>query len=156
LFLQLVSLFVAKNFTKNESFKILAMLLSSAVVIDNGTGYSKIGFAGNTHPNFIIPTVIACRSQSYNIPNTGRMPIDMDFFIGDEALNATNYSIRYPVRHGVVEDWNLMERFLEHSIFKYLRIEPEDHNFLMTESPLNTPENREYLAEVMFESFNVP
>ncbi|KRX26515.1 Actin-related protein 3 [Trichinella nelsoni] len=93
--------------------------------------YSKIGFAGNTHPNFIIPTVIACRSQSYNIPNTGRMPIDMDFFIGDEALNATNYSIRYPVRHGVVEDWNLMERFLEHSIFKYLRIEPEDHNFLM-------------------------
>ncbi|KRX38749.1 Actin-related protein 3 [Trichinella nativa] len=118
--------------------------------------YSKIGFAGNTHPNFIIPTVIACRSQSYNIPNTGRMPIDMDFFIGDEALNATNYSIRYPVRHGVVEDWNLMERFLEHSIFKYLRIEPEDHNFLMTESPLNTPENREYLAEVMFESFNVP
>ena len=28
--------------------------------------------------------------------------------------------------------------------------------FLQTESPLNTPENREYLAEIMFESFNVP
>lgn len=25
-----------------------------------------------------------------------------------------------------------------------------------TEPPLNTPENREYLAEIMFESFNVP
>ena len=63
---------------------------------------------------------------------------------------------QYPVRHGIVEDWDLMERFLEQSIFKYLRAEPEDHHFLLTEPPLNTPENREYTAEIMFESFNVP
>lgn len=25
-----------------------------------------------------------------------------------------------------------------------------------TEPPLNTPENREYLAEIMFETFNIP
>lgn len=49
-----------------------------------------------------------------------------------------------------------MERFLEQCIFKYLRAEPEDHYFLLTEPPLNTPENREYTAEIMFESFNVP
>lgn len=49
-----------------------------------------------------------------------------------------------------------MERFLGHCIFKYLRAEPEDHHFLLTEPPLNTPENREYMAEIMFESFNVP
>lgn len=39
-----------------------------------------------------------------------------------------------------------MERFLEQCIFKYLRAEPEDHYFLLTEPPLNTPENREYTA----------
>lgn len=55
-----------------------------------------------------------------------------------------------------MEDWDLMERFLEQCIFKYLRAEPEDHHFLLTEPPLNTPENREYTAEIMFESFNVP
>lgn len=27
---------------------------------------------------------------------------------------------------------------------------------MQTEPPLNTPENREYTAEIMFESFNVP
>lgn len=27
---------------------------------------------------------------------------------------------------------------------------------VQTEPPLNTPENREYTAEIMFESFNVP
>ena len=45
---------------------------------------------------------------------------------------------------------------MEQTIFKYLRAEPEDHYFLLTEPPLNTPENREYTAEIMFESFNVP
>lgn len=71
---------------------------------------------------------------------------------------------------------------MEQVIFKYLRAEPEDHYFLLvsaaflltlpvscqllselrhcvfvqTEPPLNTPENREYTAEIMFESFNVP
>ena len=44
---------------------------------------------------------------------------------------------------------------MEQVIFKYLRAEPEDHYFLLTEPPLNTPENREYTAEIMFESFNV-
>ena len=45
---------------------------------------------------------------------------------------------------------------MEQVIFKYMRAEPEDHYFLLTEPPLNTPENREYTAEIMFESFNVP
>ena len=63
---------------------------------------------------------------------------------------------QYPVRHGMVEDWDLMEKFMEQCIFKYLRAEPEDHHFLLTEPPLNTPENREYTAEIMFESFNIP
>ena len=56
------------------------------------------------------------------------------------------FLLQYPVRHGLVEDWDLMERFLEQCIFKYLRAEPEDHYFLLTEPPLNTPENREYTA----------
>ena len=29
-------------------------------------------------------------------------------------------------------------------------------SLVQTEPPLNTPENREYLAEIMFETFNVP
>jgi actin-related protein 3 len=49
-----------------------------------------------------------------------------------------------------------MERVWAHCIFKYLRSDPEDHYFCLTEPPLNPPENREFLAEVMFESFNVP
>jgi actin-related protein 3 len=72
------------------------------------------------------------------------------------VLIIMDFYLQYPVRHGMVEDWDLMEKFMEQCIFKYLRAEPEDHYFLLTEPPLNTPENREYTAEIMFESFNIP
>ena len=39
---------------------------------------------------------------------------------------------------------------------RYLRVDSEDHNFVLTEPPLNPPENRETAAEIMFETFNVP
>lgn len=131
-----------------------------AVVIDNGTGYTKMGYAGNTEPQFIVPSAIAVKeTASVGGKSTqwiGKGVEDLDFYIGDEALSATSYAVKWPIRHGIVDDWDLMERFWEQAIFKYLRSEPEDHYFLLTEPPLNTPENREYTAEIMFESFNVP
>lgn len=71
-----------------------------------------------------------------------------DFYI-DPQFIIPIYLFQYPVRHGLVEDWDLMERFLKQCIFKYLRAEPEDHYFLLTEPPLNTPENREYTAGLL-------
>ena len=131
-----------------------------AAVLDIGTGYSKLGFAGNKEPQWIIPSAIAVKETAkigdQASTRVGKGVEDLDFYIGDEALNATGYSVKYPVRQGMVEDWDLMEKFIGQSIFKYLRCEPEDHYFLLTEPPLNTPENREYTAEIMFETFNVP
>jgi len=132
-----------------------------ACVIDVGTGYTKMGYAGNKEPQFIIPSAIAVKDTAKVGDEAHRRLTrgveDLDFYIGDEAMEQkTPYAIKYPVRHGLVEDWDLMERYLEQCIFKYLRAEPEDHYFLLTEPPLNTPENREYTAEIMFESFNVP
>lgn len=131
-----------------------------AIVIDNGTGYTKLGYAGNKEPQFIIPSTIAIKEGmkvgDQALRRLTRGIDDLDFFIGDEASEASGYLLKYPIRHGIVEDWDLMERYWEQCIFKYLRAEPEDHYFLLTEPPLNTPENREYTAEIMFESFNVP
>ena len=35
-----------------------------AVVIDNGTGYTKLGYAGNTEPQHIIPSCIAVKESA--------------------------------------------------------------------------------------------
>jgi actin-related protein 3 len=130
-----------------------------AVVIDNGTGYTKMGYAGNSEPSYIIPTVIASAEEGKTTGSGSSNPTgieDLNFMIGDDALNNKTYQIYYPVRHGLVDNWTHMEKFWQMSIFKYIRCEPEDHYFLLTEPPLNPPENREYTAEIMFETFNVP
>jgi len=113
-----------------------------AVVIDNGTGYTKMGFAGNCEPQYIVPTVIATQEgKGAQKAATQKKGVeDLDFFIGDEAFaNSKTYDLFYPVRHGQVDNWTHMELFWEQCIFKYLRCEPEDHYFLLTEPPLNAP-----------------
>ncbi|PJF16971.1 Actin-like protein [Paramicrosporidium saccamoebae] len=105
-----------------------------------------MGYAGNSSPQFVIPTTIATRPKD-----------DFDFYIGDEAQQASKtHSLHYPIRHGQVESWDLMESYWQHCFFRHLRCDPEEHAVLLTEPPLNAPENREFTAEIMFESFNVP
>ena len=66
-----------------------------AAVIDCGTGYTKLGYAGNTEPQFIIPSAIATRDGKIGTTGAGKIP-DLDFFIGDEALSpsAANYFVK--------------------------------------------------------------
>ncbi|KXG30554.1 hypothetical protein SORBI_3004G203500 [Sorghum bicolor] len=147
-----------------------------AVVIDNGTGYTKMGFAGNVEPCFITPTVVAVNDSfsssgqpaargapargNWLAQHSAGVMADLDFYIGEEALArsraSTSHSLSYPIRNGQVENWDTMERFWQQCIFNYLRCDPEDHYFLLTESPLTAPETREYTGEIMFETFNVP
>jgi actin-related protein 3 len=135
-----------------------------AVVIDNGTGYTKMGFAKNVEPSHVVPTCVASTSGKTTTGATasaagsrmGAMD-DLDFLIGDDALRASgSRDVTWPIRHGTVENWEAMEKFWEASLCRHMRCDPEDHYFLLTEPPLNPPENREYTAEIMFESFNVP
>jgi len=64
--------------------------------------------------------------------------------------------VNYPIQHGIVDNWDNMEKYWQRCMYQYLNCDPEEHYILLTEPPLNTPENREYTAEVMFETFNVP
>jgi actin-related protein 3 len=91
-----------------------------------------MGYSGNNDPQFIIPTAIGTR-ESQKQGNLSKKGIDdLDFFIGDEAMaNSKTYTVSYPIRHGQVENWDLMEKFHQACIFQYLRCEPEDHAFLL-------------------------
>lgn len=115
-----------------------------------------MGYSGNTEPNYIIPTIIS--TSTPGIGGKVKDCDDLDFFIGYDALSMSkkNYNINYPIKHGIVSDWDNMEKYINGCIYRCLRADPERHFCLLTEPPLNTPENREYTAEIMFETFNVP
>lgn len=67
--------------------------------------------------------------------------------IFEKCVSLTTVSVcfllQWPIRHGIVEDWDLMERFMEQVIFKYLRAEPEDHYFLLVSE--NRPQYNPHL-----------
>jgi len=133
------------------------MSIKPVAVIDNGTGYTKMGFSGNCEPNYIIPTAISVKQDVGAVGKSNGGIEDLDYFIGNEAMaNTATHQIKYPIRHGLIDDWDAMEKLWTRCIFQYLRCEPEEHYVMLTEPPLNTPENRETTAEIMFETFNVP
>ena len=68
----------------------------------------------------------------------------MDVFIGDEAYKHTQtHDLKYILRSGQISDWEAMEQYWHSSIHHYLKCEPENHRFILTEPPMNPPENRE-------------
>lgn len=85
---------------------------SKIVVIDNGTGYTKMGYAGNTEPAFDIPTLIAETGTDRNSSWTGsnkKICDTLDFCIGDDARNLyRSHKVVNPIESGIVRNWDLM------------------------------------------------
>jgi centractin len=84
--------------------------------------------------------------------------LENDLFLGKFAdENRGLLSIRYPMEHGIVNDWNDMEKIWQHVYSKnQLNANSEEHPVLLTEAPLNPRRNREKAAEIFFETFNAP
>jgi len=83
------------------------VLTNQPVVIDNGSGTIKAGFAGQDHPKCFFPSFVG-RPKHIRVMAGA---LEGDVFIGRRAQEFRGLlKIKYPMEHGIVTDWDDMER----------------------------------------------
>lgn len=126
------------------------------VVIDNGSGVIKAGFAGTDKPKVVFRSCVGRVKHTRVMP--GGALEGNDLFIGSKVEEHRGaLKLSYPLENGIVENWADMEKIWSYLYTKdSLNVASEEHSVLLTEAPLNPVQNREKAAEIFFEGFNVP
>ncbi|MEE6483789.1 hypothetical protein FKM82_013655 [Ascaphus truei] len=124
-----------------------------AVIFDNGSGFCKGGRSGENSPQSVFPTVIGRSKAKSTVMRGGQK----DFYIGNEAMSKKSIlTLKYPIERGLITAWEDMEKIWKYVYEQELRMKAIDRPLLMSEPPLNPLQNREKMAEVMFETLKAP
>jgi len=123
------------------------------IIIDCGSGMTKVGLGGETMPRGVIPTLIGTPKMTTGMPLMG----GKKEYIGDEAMSKKGIlKLEYPIENGVINNWDSVTSILSHLYFNELRTAPEDYPVLITDPEKDPKVNKEKIAQILFEKFKVP
>lgn len=128
------------------------MASDTPLVVDNGTGFVKVGYAGSNFPEHVFPSIIG-RPILRAEERVGNAAIK-DIMIGEEAADNRNFlQVTQPMEHGIVKNWEDMKLLWDYTFDQKLKVDPRGRKVLLTEPPMNPKVNRQRMCQVMFEEY---
>jgi len=100
-----------------------ATLHNAPIVLDNGSGTIRAGFAGEDLPKCYFPSFVGRPKHLRVLAGA----LEGDIFIGPRAQELRGLlKIRYPLEHGIVTDWDDMERIWQYVYTEELKTLSEE------------------------------
>jgi len=128
-------------------------LPGTPIIIDIGSAYAKVGFAGEPGPRFTFPCITGTEKYKSVMVDVSARSV----YIGDDAMKMRGVlKVKYPVQRGNIMDWNEYYEILNHIFYTLLRIENlSNYPIIYIEHPFIPTETREFIAKVLFETHRV-
>ncbi|KAF9357452.1 Arp2/3 complex subunit, actin nucleation center [Mortierella sp. AD094] len=125
---------------------------SKTIVVDNGTGFVKVGYAGSNFPEHVFPSVVG-RPILRAEESIGNVRVK-DIMVGDEAAELRAIlQMSYPMENGIVTNWTDMRHLWDYTFNEKLKIDPRDTKIMLTEPVMNPKANREKMVQCMLEEY---
>lgn len=109
--------------TNPPIFAMGSRLHNAPIVLDNGSGTIRAGFAGQDVPKCFFPSFVGRPKHVRTMAGA----LEGDVFIGPQAQQYRGlFKINYPLEHGIVTDWDDMERIWQYVYTEELKTVSED------------------------------
>ena len=110
-----------------------------------------MGWSNNPNPQEIYPSVVGRPKLIGDDAISGASIKDIN--VGQVAYDNRKFlDLKYPIQNGVVKDWEDTVHLWRHG-FDQLKVKPAQTSILITEPVRNPDENKEKMAEIIFEKF---
>lgn len=130
------------------------------IVIDNGTGMIKAGYSGDSAPKAHFRSCIGYTKEDAPAEILG-MPQKPEYIGPPETIEGY-IKLVYPLAHGMVEEWDDMQKIWDHTFNELESTVGEDDSadntvegVFMTEAARNPKSSRERTTALMFEKYNL-
>jgi actin len=122
------------------------------IVIDNGSGMMKAGFAGDDAPSVVFPAVVGVARRRVTGAGAGGQQV----FVGDEAMARRGLlALKYPIGQGIVSDWDDMVTLWRYAFDRGLAVSPVGCKVLLTYAPGTPVTDLEKAVQIMSGTFGV-
>jgi actin-related protein len=128
-------------------------LPGTPIIIDIGSAYVKIGFAGEPGPRFVFPCITGTEKYKSVMVDVSARSI----YVGNDVSRMRGVlKIKHPISRGEIMDWDSYYEILNYIFYSLLRIEDlSQYPVLYCEPPFMHRETKEYIARLFFETHRV-